>query len=82
MKVTIDNQDGKGPVDYSRALCADEATEKAAVINRGLNQPTMARLQLDCASHGLPTPAINAFVVITSDNGTFLFTGYVPSAAE
>ncbi|HVC89728.1 MAG TPA: hypothetical protein VND66_03810 [Acidobacteriaceae bacterium] len=82
MKVTIDNQDGKGPVDYSRALCADEATERAAVINRGLNQPTMARLHLDCASHGLPTPVINAFVVITSDNGTFLFTGYLPSAAE
>jgi hypothetical protein len=56
MKVTIDNQDGKGP--------------------------TLAQLQLDCASSGLEVPATNAFVVITADNGTFLFTGYLPSAAE
>ncbi len=82
MKVTIDNQDGKGPIDYSRAVCADQATEKAVVITRGLNQPTLARLQFDCASHGLPTPATNGFVAITADNGTFLFTGYLPSASE
>ncbi len=82
MKVTIDNQDGKGPIDYSGALCADQDTEKAVVITRGLNQPTLARLQMDCASHGLSTPVPNAWVVITADNGTFLFTGYLPSAAE
>ncbi|MGO8719316.1 MAG: hypothetical protein ACLQMO_08880 [Acidobacteriaceae bacterium] len=82
MKVTIDNQDGKGPIDYSRAVCADQTTEKAVVITRALNQPTLAQLSLDCASHGLVTPTTNAFVVITSDNGTFLFTGYLPSAAE
>ena len=39
MKVTIDNQDGKGPIDYSAALCADQATETAVVITRALNQP-------------------------------------------
>lgn len=82
MKVTVDNQDGKGPIDYSRAVCADQATEKAFVITRGLNQPTLAQLLLDCASHGLAIPVTNASVVITSDNGTFLFTGYLPSAAE
>ncbi len=82
MKVTIDNQDGKGPIDYSRAVCADQATEKAVVITRTLNQPTLARLYLDCASNGLATPAVNSFVAITADNGTFLFTGYLPSAAE
>ncbi|MEO6964598.1 MAG: hypothetical protein ABI076_01710 [Acidobacteriaceae bacterium] len=82
MKVTIDNQDGKGPIDYSLALCADQATERAVVITRGLNQPTLASLHLDCMSHGLPKPAANGFVVITADNGTFLFTGYLLSAAE
>jgi hypothetical protein len=82
MKVTIDNQDGKGPINYSPALCADRATEKAVVITRALNQPTVARLHFDCASSGLAVPATNAFVVITSDSGTFLFTGYLPSAAE
>ncbi len=82
MKVTIDNQDGKGPVDYSRALCSDDAAEKAVVITRGLNQPTMARLRFDVASHGLAIPATNAFVTVTADSGVFLFTGYLPSAAE
>jgi hypothetical protein len=82
MKVTIDNQDGKGPIDYSPALCADQASEKAVVITRALNQPTLARLQLDCASRGLAEPVTDALVVITADNGTFLFTGYLPSAAE
>ncbi len=82
MKVTIDNQDGKGPVDYSRAICADQDKEKAVAITRSLNEPTLARLQLDCASHDLPMPATNGLVVITADNGIFLFTGYLPSAAE
>jgi hypothetical protein len=82
MKVTIDNQDGNGPIDYSRAICADHDGENAVVITRRLNEPTLARLQLDCESHGLPTPATAAWVVITADNGTFLFTGYQPSAAE
>jgi hypothetical protein len=82
MKVTIDNQDGKGPINYSPAICADQASEKAVVITRALNQPTVARLQLDCASCGLAVPVTNAFVVITADNGTFLFTGYLPCAAE
>lgn len=82
MKVTIDNQDGNGPVDYSRAICANQATEKSVVIIRALNQPTMATVRLDCASHGMKTPAINGFVAISSDNGVFLFTGYVASAPE
>ncbi|MES2220850.1 MAG: hypothetical protein V4587_07780 [Acidobacteriota bacterium] len=82
MKVAIDNQDGKGAVDYSSALCSDQASEKSIVITRALNQPTLARIQLDCASHGLGVPTQNAFVVITADNGTFLFTGYLPTAAE
>lgn len=82
MKITIDNQDGKGPIDYSQAICADQSEESAVVIKRVLNEPTIATIAIDCASHGLVTPAAGAWVVITSDNGTFLFTGYLPSAAE
>ena len=82
MKVTIDNQDGKGPIDYSSALCADQSSENSVIITRALNEPTLAQLKLDCASSSLEVPARNAFVVITADNGTFLFTGYLPSAAE
>ncbi len=82
MKVTIDNLDGNGPIDYSPALCADQATENAVVITRSLNEPTLARLQMDCVSHNLPVPAIGGLVVISADNGTFLFSGYLPAAAE
>lgn len=82
MKITIDNQDGKGPIDYSQAICADQRSEGAVVIERGMNKPTRARVQLDCSNHGLAVPVPNAWVVITADNGTVLFTGYTPSAAE
>ena len=82
MKVTIDNQNGQGPVDYSAAICADTAAENAVLIQRRMNQPTLARLLLDCTSTGLPTPVHNAAVVIEAANGTILFTGYVPTMAE
>ncbi|HZC44315.1 MAG TPA: hypothetical protein VE195_09080, partial [Acidobacteriaceae bacterium] len=82
MKVTIDNQDGKGAIDYTSALFADQASENAVVITRALNQPTLARVHLDCRSTDLQVPATNAIVVITAEDGTFLFTGYLPSAAE
>src|SRR6185312_14755034 len=81
MKVMIDNQDGKGPIDYSKALCADQA-ESAVIIRRNLNEPSLARLELDCKNHGLAVPTANAWVIITSDKGTFLFTGFLPTAAE
>lgn len=82
MKITIDNQDGNGPIDYSPAVCASRDHENAVVITRALNEPTLARLQLDCESHLLPVPAVNAMVTISADNGAVLFTGYLPAAAE
>lgn len=81
MKVTIDNQDGKGPVDYSPATCADGDHVPVSIV-RSMNQPTTAQLLLDTESHGLQTPAVNAFVTIAADNGVILFSGYLPSAAE
>lgn len=82
MKVMIDLQDGNGPVDYSQALCAIDENTGPVVITRALNEPSIARLHLDCASHDLTTPAIHSRVTITADNGTCLFTGYLPSAPE
>jgi hypothetical protein len=83
MKVTIDNQDGRGPIDYTGALTAGSgADSKPAMIRRQLNEPTLATVRLDCDSAGLVAPAVNAWVVITADNGTYLFTGYMPNAAE
>jgi len=82
VKVTIDNLDGKGPIDYSQAICADSADETAAAIIRSLNEPSRARLHLDCSSHTLTVPAVNGLVTVTADNGAYLFTGYLPAAAE
>jgi hypothetical protein len=82
MKVTIDNLDGRGPIDYTRALCADSGTDSSATITRRLNEPTLAQLRLDCTSTNLAIPAVNAWVVITAENGAYLFTGYLPNAAE
>lgn len=82
MQVTIDNQDEKGPIDYSQAVCAGAPNENAVRIQRNLNEPTVARLQLDCASHGLTAPVRNAWIVICADNGTVLFTGYSSADAE
>lgn len=82
MKVTIDNQDGNGPIDYSQSVCVNIGRENAVVITRTLNEPTLSRLRLDCASHLLPVPAVNASITISADSGTVLFTGYLPTAAE
>ncbi|MEO6922725.1 MAG: hypothetical protein ABI142_02770, partial [Bryocella sp.] len=82
MKVTIDNLDGKGPIDYSQAMCADEAGESAIVMTRSLNEPSLARLELDCVNHRLAVPVMEALITISADNGTYLFTGYLPAAAE
>lgn len=82
MQVTIDNQDGKGPIDYSQAVCSGADYKDTVYIQRALNAPTLARLQLDCASHGLPVPAINAWIVISAENGTVLFTGYSSTDPE
>lgn len=82
MKVTIDNQDGNGPIDYSQAICADKPTEHGVAVTRSLNKPTLARIQFDCISHGLTIPASGAWVVIMSNNGIYLFTGFMPAAAE
>ncbi|MGI8771095.1 MAG: hypothetical protein ACR2JE_06645 [Acidobacteriaceae bacterium] len=76
MKITIDNRDGKGTVDYSAAL-AGAASLK---IERKLNAPTVCQVSL------LPTnaaiPARNGRVMVSADNGRLLFSGYVACEPE
>jgi hypothetical protein len=78
--VTIDNLDGAGAVDYSAALCADAPLQ----IERTLNQPSRCSGSLDVgsaanpgASFALPVPARRGRIVVSSDSGTILFTGYI-----
>ena len=73
MKLTIDNLDGKGPLDYSRAVSA----EKPLRVERKLNEPAICAMLLDCGDAGLTLPVRKARVTVTADNGDVLFTGYV-----
>ncbi|MFP5229824.1 MAG: hypothetical protein ACLGXA_19595 [Acidobacteriota bacterium] len=72
MKVTIDNHDGKGPVDYSNAVVG----RRAFRVVRRLNQPATCALTLLPAS-SLPTPARNGRILVADDSGVVLFTGYL-----
>ncbi|HWW22457.1 MAG TPA: hypothetical protein VNY78_01085 [Edaphobacter sp.] len=78
MKVTIDNLDGLGAVDYSGAVCA----EKPLKIDRVLNSPSRCSGMLDVSDAGVAVPARRGRVVISSDSGTVLFTGYVATEPE
>ncbi len=73
MKLTIDNLNGLGPVDYSAAL------DRSApfVLERTLNAPSLARGWLCLFASALPTPVRRARVTISSDHGLLLFTGYL-----
>ena len=74
MKLTIDNYDGKGPVDYSSSVVA----QKTFRILRRLNQPVTCGVTLFPAP-GLASPARNGRMVVADDNGVALFTGYLAS---
>lgn len=71
MKLTIDNLDGRGAVDYSGTIAADVPMK----IERVLNKPTIASGMLEVGS--LAVPARRGRVVVAADNGTLLFTGYL-----
>ncbi len=73
MKVTIDNLDGKGAVDYSQALVS---TAKF-IIERQLNEPSLCSFTVAQANVSLPVPARNGRVIVSDDSGIVLFTGYV-----
>jgi len=77
--LTIDNLDGAGVVDYSSVLCADVPL----TIERSLNAPSLC-VGLLCvgtpadpgSSLTLAIPVRRARVVVTTDSGAILFTGY------
>jgi hypothetical protein len=78
MKLTIDNLQGQGPVDYTAALDGDVAPR----IERRINQPAMFTCSLAANAPGFVVPAIGARVVVTREDGSFLFTGYLMEAPE
>jgi hypothetical protein len=80
VKVTFDNQDGAGAVDYSACVCADSSL--TLKIERVLNAPSRCSGLLFVSEAGLAVPVRRARVVVTADSGPVLFTGYVATEPQ
>ena len=76
MKLTIDNLDGKGELDYTAMLDAEAAPK----ITRKLNQPAVMVAQLVIASGAALTAVAGGHVRLYRDNGELWFTGYLTAA--
>ena len=77
MKLTIDNQDGAGTLDYTSAM----DTARSPEIERKLNQPSLFRCRL-LPTDMLPPPRSGARVVLRKQNGNSIFTGYLTQSPE
>ena len=75
MKLTIDNYDGNGPVDYTSSVVAGRPFR----ILRRINEPVTCAVTL-LPAQGLATPVRSGRMIVADDSGNILFTGYV--AAE
>ena len=73
MKLTIDNLDGNGAVDYSQAIVA---TEKF-IIERRLNEPSLCSFAVAISEMNLAVPVRHGRVIVSDDRGAVLFTGYL-----
>src|SRR5271157_4033418 len=78
MKLTIDNLQGLGPVDYTGALDRTEAPR----VERKINQPSLLRCSLVANSGAFAPPVAGARVSLTRANGSFVFTGYLTQAPQ
>jgi hypothetical protein len=76
LKLTIDNHDGKGPVDYSRSVVAGRPFR----IVRRLNEPVTCAFTL-FPGQAFAIPARNGRVIVADDSGNLLFTGYIATEA-
>lgn len=78
MKLTIDNHDGQGAVDYSGCVLsgASKQAAHACRIVRKLNEPvTFTATLLPAQDKAMPVR--NARVLVADDGGTLLFSGYI-----
>ena len=68
MKITIQGQNYTAALDGARPL----------TIERKLNEPSICQLGMSLPSNGsLAMPTRNQYLVVTGDDGTLYFTGYI-----
>ncbi len=73
MKLTIDNLDGNGAIDYSGALSATQPIR----IERRLNEPSICIFGLVISGTNFIAPLRNGRVIVTDNTEVVLFTGYL-----
>jgi hypothetical protein len=73
IKVTINNGDAHGDVDYTRYVQAETIT-----ITKGLNIPTTCKFSINSTDSSFVVPVARAYVKIySSTNRRYLFTGLI-----
>ena len=78
MKITIDNLQGQGPVDYTGTMDGTIVPR----VERKINQPSKLTCSVVGNSSGFVVPVIGARVVLAKTNGSLVFTGYLISAPQ
>ncbi len=78
MRLTIDNLDGRGEVDYTGMLDASVTPR----VQRTINQPSTFQCGLLGGSMGFVVPVQGARLVLTKGDGTFIFTGYLSDTPQ
>jgi hypothetical protein len=73
VRITIDNLDGLGAVDYTGAV----AVEGPITVQRALNRPSRCTAKMVLGAGGLAVPARRGRVTVTAVDTTLLFTGYL-----
>jgi hypothetical protein len=73
MKLTIDNLQGQGAVDYTSALDGSVAPR----VTRTINRPSTLRCSLVENSPGFVVPATGARMILATTSGSIVFTGYL-----
>jgi hypothetical protein len=73
VRITIDNLDGLGAIDYTEAVAA----EGPITVQRALNEPSRCTAEIVLGVGGLSVPARRGKVTVTAANATLLFTGYL-----
>ncbi len=78
MKLTIDNLQGAGAVEYTAALDGMVAPR----LERKLNLPSQLKCSLVSNGSGFVVPAMGARIVLVKTNGSLVFTGYLTAAPQ